>query len=67
MTVAELIAYLQTQPQDLQVAYSRYSEQCLLSADDIEITDGQSARPDGWIGAARPDRPTEKYLLFPGN
>jgi hypothetical protein len=67
MTVAELIAYLQTQPQDLQVAYSLYSEQCLLGADDIQIAECGELRPDGWIHNKRPDKPVQSYLLFPGN
>ncbi|WP_210164125.1 hypothetical protein, partial [Bradyrhizobium sp. th.b2] len=33
MTVAELVALLLTKPQDLPVAYSLCSEQCLLSVD----------------------------------
>ena len=37
MTVAELIAFLQTQPQDLPVAYRCFSEQVLLEPDDIRI------------------------------
>ena len=67
MNVAELIAFLQTQPQDLQVAYQCYSEQCLLKADEIELKDACEPRPDGWIQHKRPDMPTQTYLLFPGN
>lgn len=67
MTVAEFIAYLQTQPQGLQVAYSRYSEQVLLRVSEIEIVDKCQPRPDGWIQHARPDMPTQTYLLLPGN
>lgn len=67
MTVAELIAHLQTQPQDLQVAYECFSEQCLLEANDIKIADGCEPRPDGWIHHARPDQPKRSYLLLPGN
>lgn len=67
MTVAEFIAYLQMQPQEMQVAYHRYSEQCLLDVDDIYIADLCAPRPDGWIEDIRPDKPTQKYLLLPGN
>jgi len=67
MTVSELIAYLQTQPQDLQVAYDIYSERSLLEARDIKIMEACIPRPDGWIQNKRPDMPTQTYLLFPGN
>jgi len=67
MTVAELITFLQTQPQDLSVAYKCYSEQVLLQADDIALADLCKPRPDGWIHNARKDMPTQQYLLFPGN
>jgi hypothetical protein len=67
MTVAELIAYLQTQPQDLQVAYRCYSEQSRLEAYEIEIAELCEPRPDGWIQNRRPDMPTQRYLLLPGN
>lgn len=67
MTVAEFIAYLQMQPQEMQVAYRCYSEQCLLDVDDIYIVDLCAPRPDGWIADSRPDKPTQKYLLLPGN
>ena len=67
MTVAELIEFLQTQPQDLQVAYQCFSEQVLLEAKEIEIAEKCQPRPDGWIQDKRPDMPTQKYLLLPGN
>lgn len=67
MTVAEFIAYLQTHPQDLPVAYRCCSEQCLLEAEDIKIADMCQPRPDGWIQDKRPDKPTQTYLLLPGN
>lgn len=67
MTVAELIAYLETQPQDIQVAYRCFSEQALLEADEIKIIEACEARNDGWIQDKRPDKPTQRYLLFPGN
>jgi hypothetical protein len=67
MTVTELIEFLKTRPQELQVAYRVYSEQCLLEAKDIELLDCCEPRPDGWVQSKRPDRPTQQYLLFPGN
>ncbi len=67
MTVAELIAFLQTQPQELQVAYRCYREQVLLEAKEIEIAEKCPPRPDGWIQDKRPDKPTQTYLLLPGN
>jgi hypothetical protein len=67
MTVAELIAFLQTQPQELEVAYRCYSEQMLLEAEDIEIEAACLPRPDRWIQNARPDMPRKMYLMFPGN
>lgn len=67
MTVAELIAYLQKQPQELTVIYKCYSEAVILEQTDIQITDADFPRPDGWIHSARPDKPTQQYLCFPGN
>lgn len=67
MTVAELVAYLQTHPQTLQVAYCCYSEMCLLESSEISILEACEPRPDGWIQYKRPDMPTQTYLLLPGN
>ena len=67
MTVAELIDFLLDQPPDRRVAYRQYSEQVLLDASDIEVVDLCEPRPDGWIQGKRPDKPTQTYLLFPGN
>lgn len=67
MTVRELIEFLQTQSQDLPVAYKSYSEQCLLEITDIKIVELCEARPDGWIPGKRPDKPAIPYLVFPGN
>lgn len=67
MTVAEFIAFLQAQPQHLPVAYRCYSEQCLLEAEDIKISNECLPRPDGWIQNKRPDMPTQPYLMLPGN
>lgn len=67
MTVADLIALLQTFPQGLPVAYRLHSEQTLMEPEDIRIANLSSARVDGWIQDARPDIPKCDYLLFPGN
>jgi hypothetical protein len=66
MTVAQLIAELQTFPQDLLVAYRLFSEHCLVEARSLGIVDLCYPRPDGWIQNKRPDMPTMKYLLLPG-
>lgn len=65
MKVSELIAFLQTQPQDIPVVYSTCSEQLLLEPKDIEVVDLCEARPDGWVHHARSDKPTTPYLVFP--
>lgn len=67
MTVNDLIKFLQTKPGDLPVAYRIYSEQALLEEQDISIEDLCEPRPDGWVHHERPDKPTIKYLVFPGN
>jgi hypothetical protein len=67
MTVAELTAFLQSQPQDLQVAFRIYSEYCLLEANYIETKLLCTPRPDGWVHDARPDKPKQLYLILPGN
>lgn len=67
MTVKELIEFLQTQDQELQVAYSLHSEQCLMELNNIMILEACFPRNDYWIQDKRPDMPTQKYLLFPGN
>lgn len=67
MTVAELIDFLKTQPQDIQVTYDLYSEQCLMTTANIIVYEACPARIDGWVEDKRPDVPTQKYLGFPGN
>lgn len=67
MTVAKLIELLKTQPQDILVAYCRYSERCLLEKDEISTYEGCKPRADGWIQNHRPDKPAQTYLVFPGN
>jgi hypothetical protein len=67
MKVSQLIAFLKTQPQDIDVCYRCCSEQVLLEADQIKVKHLCEPRPDGWVHDARPDKPTTAYLLFPGN
>ena len=72
MKVSELIEFLKTQPQDLEVVYMRYSEhwafkQLLMDPGEITVEKFCEARPDGWVPNARPDKPTKEYLCFPGN
>lgn len=67
MTVSELIEFLKTKPQELQVIYVCYSDYSLLSSDEISVVNLCQPRPDGWIQDKRPDKPTQRYLLFPGN
>ena len=67
MKVSELIAFLQTQPQHLTVAYRCYSEYATLDAKEIGVMELGVQRPDGWIPDTRPDKPQQVYLVFPGN
>lgn len=67
MTVNELIEFLETQPQDIQVAYCCCSERCLMEKKEIQILELCEPRPDGWLQNQRPDMPTQQYLVFPGN
>ncbi len=67
MIVSEFIEFLKTQPQDAQVAYRCWSEQCLLDSKDIKVVELCPARDDGWIENKRPDVVAEQYLLLPGN
>jgi len=67
MTVSELIAELQKMPQHLSVCIRACSEQCLLEASDLQVIEACMPRPDGWIQNKRPDKPTQQYLMFPGN
>ncbi len=67
MTVADLIALLQTFPQHLPVAFEMHSEYELLEASHLNILTLCEPRPDGWIHDRRPDKSTKEYLVFPGN
>ena len=67
MKIKEFIEFLQKYPQDYQVAYRMYSEQCLLDWKDITVIVACAPRPDGWIQDARDDEEAQLYLLLPGN
>lgn len=67
MTVKDLIDFLSTQPQDLDVVYQICSEQKLLEVGEIKIGDLCLPRPDGWVHDKRPDKPFKAYLILPGN
>lgn len=67
MTVKELIQFLEKQPQNMQVVREMYSEQILLTTDDISIGEYCLPRDDGWVQSKRPDKESEKYLVFAGN
>jgi hypothetical protein len=67
VTVADLIRFLQAQPQDLPVAFKLYSEQKLLELKYISQEEACLPRPDGWIQDKRSDKPVQHYLMFPGN
>lgn len=67
MTVAELIEFLKTQPQSMLVAYKLYSDACLLDKENIKIEEWCTPRNDGWLQGLRPDKPSQMYLVFPGN
>jgi len=67
MNVSELIELLKTYPRNLPVAYECFSEHKLLEAGEIEIEELCHPREDGWVANKRPDKPTMKYLVLPGN
>lgn len=66
-TVADLMGLLETLPKDMLLAQIMYSESCLLKISEIEVTELCAPRPDGWLQNKRPDKPSQKYLRFPGN
>lgn len=67
MNVEELIEFLKTQPQDLQVIYQCCSEHAELEAEQISVGAACLPRGDGWVANERPDKPTKQYLILPGN
>jgi len=66
-TVADLIAFLQTQRQDMPVCYMCCSEYNTFEHGDFQVIPLCYPRPDGWVHDARPDREAQEYLVFPGN
>ena len=67
MTVAELIEFLKTQDPDMLVVFSIYSEFALLDPELITVGKLCTPRNDGWVHNERPDKPSQEYLIFPGN
>jgi hypothetical protein len=67
MNVKQLVEYLEKQPQHLPVVYRLFSEHCLLEEKDIRQEKLCQARDDGWVHDARPDKPSQQYLVLPGN
>jgi len=67
MKVKELIEFLKKQDQEMIVVYRCFSERDTLQESLIEIVEAGLPRPDGWIANKRPDKPSQKYLEFPGN
>lgn len=67
MTVKELMKLLKTHPQDMLVAYELYSEYNLMEKSDIKVRKLSSPRNDGWVPDFREDKPSQDYLVFPGN
>lgn len=67
MTIGELINALKKFPQHLPVAYRCCSEQCELEEGELKVASCCLPRDDGWIQDARPDMPSQEYLMFPGN
>ena len=66
MKVSELITFLQTKPQDLQVSYLCSEHHILLEARSIYIFESSLPREGGWIDHEEPGMATQKYLCFLG-
>ena len=67
MKVKELITFLETQDEELTVAYRLYSEALVMELDEISVKSLCKPRSDGWIQNNRLDKETQEYLVFPGN
>lgn len=67
MTVADLVALLQTFDQSLPVVYRRRSDYTVLEPEEIETVVLCETRSDGWVENARPYKPVKTYLCLPGN
>ena len=63
-TVADLIAYLQTKPQDMVVIHSEHSEYVVLELSSVYTQDLCTPREDGWVHSYRPDKPHQTYLVL---
>ena len=73
MTVSELIEFLKTQPQDIQVAYKEAETDFsndrawVLDEQDIKVVRFSQTWCPGGLQIFRDDTPTQQYLVFPGN
>ena len=72
MTVKEFIQFLESQPQDIQVAHQMCSEFCLLDKAAVSIMKLKLPMDDGWIhytwsSEKDEDVAKQKYLVLPGN
>lgn len=68
MVVSELIDFLKQFPLGMPIVFRCYSEACVLKPHEIVVEEMSIPRPrDGWVHAKRPDVPSQKYLVFPGN
>lgn len=67
MTVADLIAHLQTFDPKLPCVYMQYSDWTELEREHITVERLQPERGDGYVGSLRPDKRGKRYLTFPGN
>ena len=67
MTIGELREYLKRFDQNLQVVYEVFSEQCILKSDEISVAYHCEPRLDGWVQNYRKDKPSQQYLVLPGN
>jgi hypothetical protein len=67
ITVGRLIEILQGFDRDRLVVYKCHSEQALMEEGMVELWKGCAPRPDGWVHDERPDKPSQGYVLFPGN
>ena len=67
MNVSELKKILDKYPDDMMIVYNLFSEQCLLTEENIGIKELSLPRPDGWVENKRPDKESRTYLVFPGN
>lgn len=64
MKVKDLIAQLQTYDPEMLVISSLHSEYILLSDLSVDLGKAQPPRPDGWVHRARPDKPTQDYIII---